>query len=118
MCLCICACVCLCVCTCGACVRRVPTMWCDGLDRLGGDSYIPSGQGAVRVAAHKLLPLVVPGHRVDGLQHTHTPNTHTHAQTETHTHLPKHMQSGDRKKDNDSLLQLNTGVAVIILCVG
>lgn len=56
----------MCVCLCSA----APTMWGDGLRRLGWVSHMPRGQSAVRVAADKVFTLVVPSDRVDRLRET------------------------------------------------
>lgn len=57
---------------------RAPTMWGDDLCSLGRGSYIPCGQGAIRVTANKLFSLMVPSNRVDRLEDAqqHVRNTH------------------------------------------
>jgi len=47
--------------------ERTLTVWRDCLYRLDWRLYIPYGQCAVWVTTDKLLPLVVPGHRMDRL---------------------------------------------------
>lgn len=61
-------CVCLRMCIPACVCDQSPTMRCDGLYGLGGGAYVPCGQSSIRVAADELLPLMVPGHRVDSLQ--------------------------------------------------